>query len=121
MLRQYADQSSPETAQLSEAGQLSETAQLSKAAQPSGDPTTVHPVGRGLPSWRIATRRVVTTVVERALGECLAPTPTIGLLVLAGIAGLLAIIAVTLSPGNALLVLLAGVLMRISCERTGRR
>jgi hypothetical protein len=109
MLRQYADQSSPETTRLSE------------TAQPSGDPTTVHPAGPCLPGWRIAARRVVTTVVERALGECLAPTPTIGLLVMAAIAGLLAIIAVTLSPGNALLVLLAGVLMRISCERRGRR
>jgi hypothetical protein len=103
MLRQYAEQSSPET------------------ASSSGDSTTVHPAGSGLPGWRIATRRVITTVVERALGECLAPTPTIGLLVMAAIAGLLAIIAVTLTPGNALLVLLAGVIMRISCEHRSRR
>jgi hypothetical protein len=103
MLRQYAEQSSPET------------------ATPSGDSTTVPPTGSGLPGWRIATRRVITTVVERALGECLAPTPTIGVLVMAAIAGLLAIIAVTLTPGNALLVLLAGVIMRISCEHRGRR
>jgi hypothetical protein len=101
MLRQYADQS-PET------------------AEPSGDSTTVHPAGRGLPGWRIATRRAVNTVVERALGECLAPTPTIGLLVMAAIAGLLAVIAVTLSPGNAALVLLAGIIMRISCEYQAR-
>jgi hypothetical protein len=103
MLRQYADQSSPET------------------VAPSGDSTTVPTAGSGLPGWRIATRRVITTVVERALGECLAPTPTIGLLVMAAIAGLLAIIAVTLTPGNALLVLLAGVIMRISCEHRSRR
>jgi hypothetical protein len=103
MLRQYAEQSSPET------------------AWSSGDSTTVHPAGAGLPGWRIATRRVITTVVERALGECLAPTPTVGVLVMAAIAGLLAIIAVTLTPGNALLVLLAGVIMRISCEHRGRR
>jgi len=103
MLRQYAEQSSPET------------------VSPSGDSTTVRPTGSGLPGWRIATRRVITTVVERALGECLAPTPTIGLLVMAAIAGLLAIIAVTLTPGNALLVLLAGVIMRISCEHRSRR
>lgn len=108
MLRQYAEQSSPETAQLG-------------TTQPSGDSTTVHPAGPGLPGWRIATRRVITTVVERALGECLAPTPTIGLLVMAAIVGLLAIIAVTLTPGNALLVLLAGVIMRISCEHRSRR
>jgi hypothetical protein len=107
MLRQYADQSSPETAQL-------------ETTQPSGD-ATANPVGSGLPGWRIATRRVVTNVVERALGECLAPTPTIGVLVMAAIAGLLAIIAVTLSPGNALLVLIAGVIMRISCEHRSRR
>ncbi|HEY3608364.1 MAG TPA: hypothetical protein VGL06_12730 [Pseudonocardiaceae bacterium] len=108
MLRQYADRSSPETTQLA-------------TTQPSGDSTTAHAAGSGLPGWRIATRRVVTTVVERALGECLAPTPTIGLLVMAAIAGLLAIIAVTLSPGNALLVLIAGVIMRISCEHRSRR
>jgi hypothetical protein len=40
---------------------------------------------------------------------------------MAAIAGLLAIIAVTLSPGNALLVLIAGVIMRISCEHRSRR
>jgi hypothetical protein len=106
MLRQYAEQSSSETARL-------------ETTAPAGDST--HPAGSGLPGWRIATRRVITTVVERALGECLAPTPTIGLLVMAAIAGLLAIIAVTLTPGNALLVLLAGVIMRISCEHRGRR
>jgi hypothetical protein len=108
MLRQYADQSSPETDQLG-------------TTAPSGDSTTVHPAGSGLPGWRIATRRVVTTVVERALGECLARTPAIGLLAMVAIAGLLAVIAVTLSPGNALLVLLAGVIMRISCEHRSRR
>jgi len=108
MLRQYADQSSPETAQLD-------------TTAPSGDSATVRPAGSGLPGWRIATRRVITTVVERALGECLAPTPAIGLLVMAAIAGLLAVIALTLSPGNALLVLLAGVIMRISCEHRSRR
>jgi hypothetical protein len=103
MLRQYAEQSPPET------------------ATPSGDTPTAHPTGSGLPGWRIATRRVITTVAERTLGECLAPTPTIGLLVMAAIAGLLAIIAVTLSPGNALLVLLAGIIMRLSCEHRSRR
>jgi len=108
MLRQYTEQSSPETAP------------PATADQPSGDSTTVHPAGTSLPAWRIAMRRVVTTVMERALGECLAPTPTIGLLVMATIAGLLAVIAVTLTPGNALLVLLAAVIMRISCERRNR-
>jgi hypothetical protein len=108
MLRQYADQSSPEAAQ-------------SDTTAPSGDSTTVHPAGSGLPGWRIATRRVITTVVERALGESLAQTPAIGLLVMATLAGLLAVIAVTLSPGNALLVLIAGIIMRLSCEHRGRR
>jgi hypothetical protein len=76
---------------------------------------------RRLPDWRITLRRGARVVVERALGECLAPTLTIGLLVLLAIVGLLGIIAMTLSVGNAALVLLAGVIMRISCERRDRR
>ncbi|HVV18634.1 MAG TPA: hypothetical protein VHF06_04315 [Pseudonocardiaceae bacterium] len=78
---------------------------------------TVTPPGRTLPHWNIALRRFVAVVLERTLGECWAPNPRVGLLVLLVIVGLLAIIAVTLSVGNALLVLLAAVVMRISCER----
>ncbi|HEX4722864.1 MAG TPA: hypothetical protein VH333_10145 [Pseudonocardiaceae bacterium] len=72
--------------------------------------------GRAQPGWRIALRRGVRGVVTRALGVCLAPTPARGVLVLLAIVGLLAVITVTLSVGNALLVLLAGVIMRVSCE-----
>lgn len=78
------------------------------------------PTGRTMPSWRITLRRLVLLVVERALGTCLAPTPTRGVLVLLAILGLLTVITVTLSIGNALLVLLAGAIMRISCEYRGR-
>lgn len=67
--------------------------------------------------WNVTTRRIVARVLEQTLGECLAPTPRSGLLVLVTIIALLAVIAVTLSVGNALLVLLAGTVMRISCER----
>jgi hypothetical protein len=74
----------------------------------------------GLPGWRIALRRAVLFVVERALGQCLGATPTRGALVLVAVVGLLAVITVTLSVGNALLVLLAGVIMRISCEYRSR-
>lgn len=90
------------------------------AKQTHPPPPTERPVGRGLPGWRIAVRRGVHVVVERALGECLAPTPTRGVLMLLAVLGLLAVIAVTLSVGNALLVLLAGAIMRVSCEYRGR-
>ena len=62
-------------------------------------------------------RRLVVSVLERTLGECLAPNPRSGLLMLVAIACLLGVIAVTLSVGNALLVLLAAVVMRVSCDR----
>ncbi len=90
------------------------------AEQASSQTPTERPAGRALPGWRIGLRRAVQTVVERALGTCLAATPTRGVLVLLAIAGLLAVITVTLSLGNALLVLLAGAIMRISCEYRGR-
>jgi hypothetical protein len=84
-----------------------------RSATPTEGPySDVTPVGR-----RATTRRFAVKVVERALGECLAPTPGIGLLVLLVVAGLLAVIAVTLSVGNALLVLIVAVVIRISCER----
>jgi hypothetical protein len=102
VLQRYAEQSSSGT------------------AQPSADSVVPAHSNTGLPDWRVALRRGVTTVVERALGECLAPTPTKGMLVLLAIFGLLAVITVTLSLGNALLVLLAGVIMRITCEYRGR-
>jgi hypothetical protein len=79
-------------------------------------PRSVRPARHTLPGWRITLRRVVMTVVERLLGHCLAATATRGVLVLLAIVGLLAVITVTLSIGNALLVLLAGVIMRVSCE-----
>lgn len=101
MLQQYTEQSSSGPAQ-----------------PPAG--TTVPTVGPVLPGWRIALRRGVTTVVERALGECLASTPAKGVLVLLAIFGLLAVITVTLSLGNALLVFLAGAIMRVTCEYRGR-
>lgn len=72
---------------------------------------------RTLPQWNVTLRRLVTVVLDRTLGECWAPTPTRGVLVLLTIVSLLAIIAVTLSVGNAALVLLAAVAMRITCER----
>ena len=86
---------------------------------PAPTPVTAPPAG-GMPSWRITLRRFVLLVVERALGTCLAPTPTRGVLVLLAILGLLTVITVTLSIGNALLVLLAGVIMRVSCEYRSR-
>lgn len=76
-----------------------------------------HATGATLPRWNVTLRRFVARVVERTLGECLAPNPRVGLLVLLVIVGLLGIIALTLSIGNALLVLLAAVVMRVSCER----
>jgi hypothetical protein len=79
------------------------------------------PTSRTLPHWNITVRRFVGTVLERTLGECLAPNTRTGLLVLTVILGLLAVIAVTLSVGNALLVLLAAVVMRVSCERRPAR
>jgi hypothetical protein len=75
------------------------------------------PVGRSLSPWRVALRKWVTVVLERTLGECWAPNPRTGLLVLLAIAVLLTTIAVTLSVGNALLVLVVGVVMRVSCDR----
>lgn len=86
---------------------------------PAATPVAAAPTG-GMPSWRIALRRLVLFVVDRALGTCLAPTPMRGVLVLLAILGLLTVIAVTLSIGNALLVLLAGAIMRISCEYRSR-
>jgi hypothetical protein len=76
-------------------------------------------VGRTLPQWRVVLRKSVGTVLERTLGECWAPNPRTGLLVLLLIIGLLGIIAVTLSVGNALLVLVVSVVMRVSCDRRG--
>lgn len=84
------------------------------------EPRTVGPADRGLPGWRIALRRGTQTVVERVLGHCLAQTPARGVLVMLAILGLLAVITVTLSLGNALLVLLAGVIMRVGCEYRNR-
>jgi hypothetical protein len=77
-------------------------------------------IGRALPQWQVTLRRSVHMVLERCLGECFAPNARIGLLVVLLIIGLLTIIAMTLSVGNALLVLLVAVVMRISCER-GKR
>jgi hypothetical protein len=87
---------------------------------PEAAPPQDVPVGRGLPGWRITLRRTTLNVVERVLGTCLAATPTRGVLVLLAVLGLLAVITVTLSVGNALLVLLAGAIMRISCEYRAR-
>ena len=86
---------------------------------PAPTPVTATPAG-GMPSWRITLRRFVMLIVDRALGTCLTPTPMRGLLVLLAILGLLTVITVTLSIGNALLVLLAGAIMRINCEYRGR-
>jgi hypothetical protein len=78
------------------------------------------PAASTLPDWQVTARRIVGTVTERILGECWAPTWQRGLLVLGLLAGLLAIIAVTLSVGNALLVAAVGGVMRILCERRNR-
>ncbi len=69
-----------------------------------------------LPNWQVVARRTVGTLSERILGECWAATWQRGLLMLSLIAGLLVVIAVTLSVGNALLVGAAGAVMRILCE-----
>jgi hypothetical protein len=83
---------------------------------------TVRPgAGRTLPPWRIAVRRWLAVACERILGECWAPNPRTGLLVLLVIIGLLAVIAVTLSVGNALLVLVVAAVMRLACERRWSR
>lgn len=88
---------------------------------PSGistEPSTdAPPAGRTLPAWQITTRRWLAVACERILGECWAPNPRTGLLVLLVIIGLLAVIAVTLSIGNALLVLVVAAVMRVACER----
>lgn len=81
-------------------------------------PTTSH---RTRPPGNVTARRYVARALERMLGECLAPNPRSGLLVLVAIVCLLGVIAVTLSIGNALLVLLAAVVMRVSCERSRPR
>jgi hypothetical protein len=81
---------------------------------------TVPATSHRTPPKNVTARRFVARALERTLGECLAPNPRSGLLVLVAIVVLLGIIAVTLSVGNALLVLLAAVVMRVSCER-GRR
>lgn len=73
------------------------------------------------PHWRVAARRHTLTVCERVLGECFVPNVRTGLAVLAVVVGLLAVIAVTLSVGNALLVLLVAAVMRVVCERGSRR
>jgi hypothetical protein len=75
------------------------------------------PAGTPLPPWRITARRVVLTACERAIGECFVPNAGAGLAILGSIVALLAVIAVTLSVGNALLVLLVAIVMRILCER----
>lgn len=72
---------------------------------------------RSLPDWRVVTRRRVITVCERVLGECFVPNARTGVALLLAIVGALTVIALTLSVGNALLVLLAAVVMRIVCER----
>lgn len=77
------------------------------------------PDARPMPDWRAVTRRWVLAACERVLGECLVPNARTGVALLAAIAGALTVIAVTLSVGNALLVLLAAVVMRIACERRG--
>ena len=81
-------------------------------AEPPTDETV-----RPLPEWRVAAHRHVLTVCERVLGECFVPNARTGLGLLAAVVGLLAVIAVTLSVGNALLVLLVAVVMRVVCER----
>lgn len=77
------------------------------------------PDARSMPDWRAVARRWVLAGCERALGECFVPNARTGVALLAAIAGALTVIAVTLSAGNALLVLLAAVVMRIACERRG--
>jgi hypothetical protein len=89
-------------------------------AEPSpadGDPPADRaPAGSTLPNWQVVARRTIGTVCDRILGECWAPTWQRGLLVLGVIVGLLVVIAVTLSVGNALLVGAVGAVMRILCE-----
>jgi hypothetical protein len=90
------------------------------AERPTAD-TPAPPDRLTLPRWNVALRHIVTVVLERTLGERLAPTPRAGLSILLAVAALLVIIAVTLSVGNAALVLLAVVIMRVGCERGGPR
>lgn len=83
--------------------------------QEYADPVT----GRPPPDWRVVARRRVITVCERVLGEYFVPNARTGVALLAAIVGALTVIALTLSVGNALLVLLAAVVMRIVCDRRG--
>lgn len=66
------------------------------------------PVRRSMSGW-------LRAALERVVGECW-PGPKTAVLVLFVIAGLLAVIALTLSIGNALLVALVAVVMRVACE-----
>jgi hypothetical protein len=84
----------------------------------SGAPDTGRPPSRPLPEWRVVARRLVLTVCERVLGECFVPNARTGLAVLAAVIGALTVIALTLSIGNALLVLVVAAVMRIVCERS---
>ncbi|HEX5404036.1 MAG TPA: hypothetical protein VFX16_17250 [Pseudonocardiaceae bacterium] len=93
-------------------------AERSSSEQPDTDQPSA---GRVLPQWQITTRRWLAVTCERILGECWAPNPRTGLLVLLLIIVLLGIIAVTLSIGNALLVLVVAAVMRIACERRWSR
>jgi hypothetical protein len=67
-----------------------------------------------------AVRRRVLAFTERTLGECFAPSLRVALPVLLLVVALLGVIAYTLSIVNALVVIAAVVVMRISCERRGR-
>jgi hypothetical protein len=87
-------------------------------AEPRAD-DAVTEAARPLPQWRTTIRTRTLMVCERILGECFVPNARTGLLVLAVVVGLLAVIAVTLSVGNALLVLLVATVMRLICERRG--
>lgn len=75
------------------------------------------PAGRTLPHWQVVARRWLGVALERVVGECWSPNPWAVLLVLGVIVALLVVIAVTLSVGNALLVALVGIVMRVACER----
>lgn len=70
-----------------------------------------------LPQWQVVARRWLSVVVERIVGECWSPNPKLALLVLAVVVGLLVVIAMTLSIGNALLVAAVSVMMRVVCDR----
>lgn len=69
------------------------------------------------PARESAVRRGLLAFTERALGERFAPSLRVALPTLLLVVVLIGVIAYTLSVVNALIVIAAAVIMRISCDR----